>query len=121
MLVGLALSGVTAGAAVATDEWRALDRAGAFWFRTTPGNAAAAAAECRLDGLAACGDVVTRGDGEQFASDCESAGRTADEVARALASAARRARSRGSRWWVYTRTERGGYPYTCRFGLVLLR
>jgi hypothetical protein len=96
------------------------ERGAAVWFRTTPDNADYQAKVCLGAGLVGCGEFITRGDGEQFAADCASAGRTSTDVARALRRWAALARARGSSWRVYTRTERGGYPYSCRFGIVAL-
>jgi hypothetical protein len=96
------------------------ERGAAAWFRTTADNADYQAKECARLGLVRCGDFITRGDGAQFSADCRSSSRDAADVARALRYWAARARSAGPRWRVYTRTDRGGYPYSCRFGISRL-
>jgi hypothetical protein len=96
------------------------ERGAAHWFRTTRDNADYQALECLRRGLVRCGDYITRGDGEQFAADCRSIGKSAADVARDLRYWASRARSKGEPWRVFTRTERGGYPHLCRFGIVEL-
>jgi hypothetical protein len=107
-------------AALATAHSVSFERAAALWFRTTRDNADYQARECIRAGLVRCGDYITRGDGEQFAADCRSIGKDAGDVARDLRYWARRARAQGPEWRVYTRTERGGYPHLCRFGIVRL-
>lgn len=115
------LAAVLAPAAAATAHSLAFRHAEALWFRTTPDNADYQAKVCARLGLPTCGDYITRGDGEQFAADCLNSGRDAGDVALALRYWADRSRARGVAWRVYTRTERGGYPYTCRFALVAVR
>ena len=119
-MLAAALGGTCVPHAAATAHSFAFKRSEAQWFRTTPDNADYQAKECRLHGLVRCGDYITRGNGADFAADCRSAGRSAADVARQLRYWAERARRRGSRWRVYTRTERGGYPFVCRFGIVRL-
>ena len=103
------------GSAHATAHSLTYARGGVTFFRTTPQNAVYEAKECVRHGLVRCGNFITRGDGRAFASDCR--GR---HVARALRVAARRAWARGPRWRVVTSTAAGGYPYSCRFGVVRL-
>ena len=110
LLVALALL-LAAPAAAAPPRAHVYTRGHATYFRLAPGDARAVASACVRDGLVRCGDLVT-GDGAQFAADC---GRSGPAVARELRARARLASSRGPGWFVVTRTENGGYPYTCSF------
>jgi hypothetical protein len=109
---------VLASSARATAHSIAYTRAGVSSFRTTPQNALYQARECVHHGLAHCGDFITRGDGDTFADDCRAAERTQVSVARSLRYWARRALHAGPSWRVYTWTAAGGFPYSCRFGIV---
>lgn len=120
-LVAALSAGAAAPPSGATAHSVTYERGAAVWFRTTPDNADYQAKACLGAGLVSCGDFITRGDGEQFAADCASSGQTAADVARVLRRSARLARGRNGSWRVYTRTERGGYPYSCRFGILPLR
>jgi hypothetical protein len=75
---------VLASSAHATAHSIAYTRAGVSYFRTTPQNALYQARDCVQNGLAHCGDFLTRGDGDTFADDCRAAGRTATTFARSL-------------------------------------
>lgn len=109
---------VLASSARATAHSIAYTRAGVSYFRTTPQNALFQARDCVRHGLAHCGDFITRGDGDTFADDCRAAGRTRVTLARSLRYWARRALSAGPSWRVYTWTAAGGFPYSCRVGIV---
>jgi hypothetical protein len=111
---------VLASSAHATAHSIAYTRAGVSYFRTTPQNALYQARDCVQNGLAHCGDFLTRGDGDTFADDCRAAGRTATTFARSLRYWARRALRAGPSWRVFTWTAAGGYPYSCRVGMVSL-
>ena len=78
-------------------------------FSLTPAQAEQVAGVCAARGAAACGDLITRGDGAQLAADC---GRTGRQLAGMLRAAARAAPSGAA---VELRTENGGYPYICAF------
>jgi hypothetical protein len=109
-----------ASAAGATAHSFTYTRDGVSHFRTTAQNAIYQANECSTNGLERCGDFITAGDGDAFASDCRASGRSTDDVSRSLRYWARRALARGADWRVYTWTASGGYPHSCRFGLVRL-
>jgi hypothetical protein len=109
---------VLASSAHATAHSVAHTRAGVTTFRTTPQNALYQARDCALEGLVRCGDFLTRGDGDTFADDCRSAGRTRATLARSLRYWARRALRAGPSWRVVTWTAAGGFPYSCRVGIV---
>jgi hypothetical protein len=111
---------VLASSAHATAHSIAYTRSGVSYFRTTPQNALYQARDCARHGLAHCGDFLTRGDGNTFADDCRAAGRTRAALARSLRYWARRARSAGPSWRVYTWTAAGGFPYSCRVGIVAI-
>ena len=111
---------ILAPAAHATAAFTAYVRGGVQYFRTSPANAVDVARVCARRGLRRCGDFITGGDGQQFASDCARAHRSDSDVARALRYWARRARANGARWRVYTFTAAGGYPYSCRVSVVEL-
>jgi len=102
---------IAAPAAAAPPRAHAYTRGHATYFRLAPADALAVAGVCVREGLERCGDLIT-GDGGQFAVDC---GRSGQAVARELRAQARRAARRDPRWFVVTRTENGGYPYTCAF------
>lgn len=82
------------------------------YFRLSGADAERVAAICAARGPAACGDLITRGDGPQFAADCNRSGAV---LARQLRAAAGAARRREPGWNVVMRTETGGYPYICAF------
>lgn len=82
------------------------------YFRLSAADAERVAAICASRGPAACGDLITRGDGPQLAADCNRSGAA---LARQLRAAADAARRRGAGWSVVMRTETGGYPYICAF------
>ena len=109
---------VLASYAHATAHSVAHTRAGVTYFRTTSQNALYQARDCALHGLAHCGDFLTRGDGDTFADDCRAAGRTRAALARSLRYWARRALRAGPSWRVVTWTAAGGFPYSCRVGIV---
>jgi hypothetical protein len=79
-------------------------------FSTSPPGARAIAADCRRLGVEACAGELTRGDARAFLSDCPVSARS---LSRQLDEAAGFARFLGADR-VTTRTEDGGYPYTCR-------
>ena len=78
-------------------------------FSTTRAGARAIAADCLELGVRVCADELTRGDAGEFLSECPL---TAGALARDLRAAADWAAFLGSRR-VSTRTEAGGYPFTC--------
>lgn len=82
------------------------------YFRLAPADALRVADVCARRGPAACGDLITGGDGPQFAADCN---RSGTALARQLRRAARAARDGAD---VSMRTETGGYPYICEFTAV---
>jgi hypothetical protein len=107
--------------ALATAFSVAIQRGSVTVFRTTPDNADRQARECEVHGLVGCGEYIARGSATEFAADCLDAKQTEHSVARALRFWARRARAKGPAWRVYTRTERGGFPFTCRFAIERVR
>jgi hypothetical protein len=107
MLVAAALLAAAGTAAGATPRVHAYEQGYATYFRVSAADAPALAALCERD-LEACGAMLV-GDGPQFASDCDTPGVV---VAGRIRRAAARARPG---WGVVTRTENGGYPFTCRF------
>jgi hypothetical protein len=109
---------VLASSAHATAHSVAYTRAGVAYFRTTPQNALYQARDCSRNGLSHCGDFLTRGDGDTFADDCRAAGRSRATLARSLRYWARRALRAGPSWRVFTWTAAGGFPYSCRVGIV---
>ena len=117
-LIAVAGALVLASSAHATAHSVAHTRAGVTYFRTTPQNALYQARDCALHGLAHCGEFLTRGDGGTFADDCRAARRTRATLARSLRYWARRALRAGPSWRVVTWTAAGGFPYSCRVGIV---
>jgi hypothetical protein len=117
-LIAVVAALVLASSAHATAHSIAYTRSGVSYFRTTPQNALYQARDCARHGLARCGDFLTRGDGDTFAADCRAAGRTRASLARSLRYWARRALRAGPSWRVYTWTAAGGFPYSCRVGIV---
>jgi hypothetical protein len=105
----------TAAAAAAPPKATVATRGHITYFRLTAADANRVAALCVTKGAAACGDLITRGDGPQLAADCNRSGAA---IARQLRTAARAARDRGSGWNVVMRTESGGYPYICEFKAI---
>ena len=117
-LIAVAGALVLASSAHATAHSIAYTRAGVSYFRTTPQNALYQARDCSLRGLAHCGNFIARGDGDTFADDCRTAGRTGATLSRSLRYWARRALRAGPSWRVVTWTAAGGFPYACRVGIV---
>jgi hypothetical protein len=110
-LLALAALLLAAGsAAAATPRVRAYEQGHATYFRVSAAGADALAGLCARD-LEACGAALV-GDGAQFAADCDVRGTV---VAARLRRAAAAARESGAGSGVVTRTENGGYPFTCRF------
>lgn len=111
-LVLLAAAALPALSAAAPPKAVVSMRGHVTYFRLSAVDAERVAAVCRSRGAAACGDLITRGDGPQFAADCNRGGAA---IARQLRAAAGAARGNGSGWGVVMRTETGGYPYVCAF------
>jgi hypothetical protein len=88
-------------------------------WRTTPDNAYYSANDC-VNSYTTCGTQIT-GDANDFYDQCHNGlGLSASQVATNIRYWADRATANGSNWRVYTRTENGGYPYTCLFSVVAL-
>ena len=88
-------------------------------WRTTPDNADYSAKDCEAN-YQTCGEKIT-GYPSDFYYMCHDAkGLSASQVATNIRYWADRARANGTNWRVYTRTESGGYPYTCEFSVVAL-
>jgi hypothetical protein len=88
-------------------------------WRTTPDNADYSANDC-VASYTTCGTKII-GDASDFYYTChDGLGLSASQVATNIRYWADRARANGSNWRVYTRTESGGYPYTCLFSVVAL-
>jgi hypothetical protein len=82
---------------------------GVVVYSTTRAGARAIAADCRSRGAETCAGELTRGDARAFLGDCPLSGRA---LARRLDAAAAFAAFLGADR-ISTRTEAGGYPYTC--------
>lgn len=87
-------------------------------WRTTPDNADYSANDCQSS-YTTCGLKII-GDADWFYQSCTGRGLSASQVATNIRYWADRARANGTDWRVYTRTETGGYPYTCQFSVVQL-
>ena len=111
LLIGIAAAPVLTAAA-APPKATVSTRGHVTYFQLSATDAERVAAVCRSRGAAACGDLITRGDGPQLAADCNRGGAA---IARQLRAAAEGARRNGPGWSVVMRTETGGYPYICEF------
>lgn len=97
-------------AAAAAPHVRVYEVGYATYYRAATADAETLADLCAAS-LERCGELLV-GDGAQFAADCAASD---SEVAARIRSAVRAARAHGSDWGVVTRTENGGYPFTCSF------
>jgi hypothetical protein len=87
-------------------------------WRTTPQNADYSAKDCEVS-YTTCGAKIIY-DAAWFYSTCTGRGLSKGEVARNIRYWADRARANGSNWRVYTFTESGGNPYSCKFSITAL-
>lgn len=110
LLLALAVTLAGCGSEPEPQAWRYVtyQRDADAW-RASPANAEATARVCERD-LGACGLLVL-GDADWLASACEGV-----DVAAAIRAAASAASGEDTE--VFTRTETGGYPWGCRFGVV---
>ena len=106
------------GARLLTAGWVFYVYANAWRWRTTPQNADYSAKDCETS-YSTCGAKIIH-DAPYFHATCVAYGLTKYEVARNIRYWADRARANGDRWRVFTFSEAGGNPYSCRFSVTFI-